>query len=92
MLEGTQDNPVVLEGERNYTGMRIKLGFVLRFYATAISELIKRDMKPALKVNYINENATPTPDWWLKVDFESEVEMMSPKELVAIDPLFEYAV
>lgn len=73
-----------------YTGMNIKLGFVPRFYATAITALIKRGLKPNLKVNYINEDATP--DWWLKVDFESEIDTISPKELKDIDQLFEFAI
>lgn len=84
------ENPVDHNAIAVYTGMGIKLGFVPRFYATAISALIKRDMKPILKVNYMNENATP--DWWVKVDFESAVDMLSPNELKEIDPLFEFAV
>lgn len=84
------ENPIDNNAVAVYTGTGIKLGLVPRFYATAISALIKRDLTPVIKMNYINESATP--DWWLKVDFESKVDMISSRELKEMDPLFEYAV
>ncbi|WHZ32737.1 HIRAN domain-containing protein [Desemzia incerta] len=84
------ENPVDNNAVAVYAGMGIKLGFVPRFYSTAIYALIKRGLNPVLKIDYINDTATP--DWWLKVNFESKVDMISSKELKNIDPLFEYAV
>ncbi|MFF5996031.1 HIRAN domain-containing protein [Lysinibacillus sp. KU-BSD001] len=84
------ENPVDYNAIAVYAGMGTKLGFVPRFYTTAISALMNRGMEIKLKVDYINEKATP--DWWLKVDFESEVNTISPEELKKLDPLFEYAI
>lgn len=73
-----------------YTALDIKLGFVPRFYATGISALLAMGMKPKVTINYINEKANS--DWWVKLDFESEVLGLTDTELKKLDPLFEYAV
>lgn len=78
------DNPIDKNAVAVYTAMGIKLGYVPRFYTTAISALMNRDLKTVVKVNYINDKATP--DWWLKVDLDTS------KLLKDLDPLFEYAV
>lgn len=89
-LQPEPENAIDSNAVAIYGGMGTKLGFVPRFYATAISALLNRGISPEIKVAYINENATP--DWWLKIDFESNIDDISHDDLKKLDPLFEFAV
>jgi hypothetical protein len=54
-----------------YTHGGKHLGYVPGFYSKAIFSLLKNNAKPHVKVIYKNEKSTP--HWWLKVDFECEI-------------------
>ena len=73
-----------------YTALNIKLGYIPRFYAQGISALIENGAKPSIKVNYINENSSS--DWWVKLDFESDVPRLDKHQLKNLDLIFENVV
>ncbi|WP_391206600.1 HIRAN domain-containing protein [Psychrobacillus sp. L4] len=89
-LKPEPNNEVDANAIAIYTELGIKLGFIPRFYATGLSALLAMGIQPIIKVNYINEQSNS--DWWVKVDFESDVLGLSDTELKKLDPLFEYAV
>lgn len=84
------DNIVDKNAIAVYGGWGIKLGYVPRFYTTGLSALLSYNVETVVKINYINEKATP--DWWVQVNFECSMSDISPEELKALDSIIEYAV
>lgn len=84
------ENPVDKNAIAIYGGLGSKLGYVPRFYATGLAAILSRNIQTTVKINYINEHATP--DWWVQVSFECSMDDILPEEIREIDPLFEEAV
>lgn len=84
------ENPIDENAIAIYTEFNIKLGYVPRFYASGISALIKNGMEPKVSINYIKESSTSS--WWVKLDFECEVPLLSKPILPNLDPIFEYVI
>lgn len=89
-LKLESDNMIDKNAIAVYGGWGTKLGYVPRFYTTGLSALLSNNIKTVVNINYINEKATP--DWWVQVNFECDMNDISPKELKELDSILEYAV
>ncbi|WP_312124668.1 HIRAN domain-containing protein [Lysinibacillus boronitolerans] len=89
-LQLEPENPVDENAIAIYSEFDVKLGYVPRFYSSGISALLMSGMSPNIKVNYVNEEASPS--WWVKLDFECEVPTLTKDGLSNLDPIFEQVI